>query len=346
MSTYKRKTNTIYDIAKAVGLSPATVSKALNGKGNLSEETRARVLMKAKEMDYSPNPAARYLKKNRTNQIMLSISNMRDSFFLDIIEAVQERAKLNGYSIMINCTGDDVQEELKTLKNLGSNFVDGLIMVTINYTQKHFDVIKTLKKPVVLCSMANIPIDNTQLACDYVCVDTRKGIYLAANHLISLGHKEIGYVGIQGDTQTGWERLEGFQAAMKEAGLPINKNHVFIGEANDLFGYRSGIKIAGMQRKPTAICAAADILAMGLYKAFDEFSIRIPQDISIIGMDNIYIDSIMKPKTSTVDLSQREIGKVAARMLFEKIYNQEGATANVVFQPTLVARESSAQISE
>lgn len=148
---------------------------------------------------------------------------------------------------MINCTGDDAQEELKTLKNLDSNFIDGLIMVTINYTQKHFDVIKTLKKPVVLCSMANISIDNAQLACDFVGVDTRRGVYLAANHLISLGHKEIGYVGIQTDTQTGSERFDGFQTAMKDAGLPINKSHVFIGEANDMFGYNSGVKIAGMQ---------------------------------------------------------------------------------------------------
>jgi LacI family transcriptional regulator len=348
MSAYKKKTTTIYDIAKTVGLSPGTVSKALNRKGNLSEETRAKVLEVAKELNYMPNPAARYLKKNRTNQIMLSISNMRDSFFLDIIETVQERAKLYDYSIMINFTGDDVQEELKTLKNLGSNFIDGIIMVTINYTQKHFDVIKTLKKPVVLCSMANIPIDNAQLACDYVCVDTRKGIYLATNHLISLGHKEIGYVGIQGDTQTGWERLEGFRTAMKDAGLTINKNHVLIGEANDSVGYNSGVKIANMKKRPTAICAAADILVMGLYKAFDEFNIRIPQDISIIGMDNIYIDSIMKPKVSSVDLSQKEIGRIAARMLFDKIFDQDQATsmANVVFQPTLVARESSAKITK
>lgn len=346
MGTKKGNASTIYDIAKIVGVSPATVSKALNGKGNLSEETRARILKVAKELDYAPNHAARYLKKNRTNQIMLSISNMRDSFFLDIIEPVQERAKLNDYSIMINCTGDDAQEELKTLKNLDSNFIDGLIMVTINYTQKHFDVIKTLKKPVVLCSMANISIDNAQLACDFVGVDTRRGVYLAANHLISLGHKEIGYVGIQTDTQTGLERFDGFQAAMKDAGLPINKSHIFIGEANDMFGYNSGVKIAGMQKKPTAICAAADILVMGLYKAFDEYNIKIPQDISIVGLDNIYIDGIMNPKISSVDLSQREIGRIAARMLFEKIYNQERAMANVVYQPTLIVRDSSAKILE
>ncbi len=133
---------------------------------------------------------------------------------------------------------------------------------------------------------------------------------------------------------------------MKDAGLPINKSHIFIGEANDMFGYNSGVKIAGMQKKPTAICAAADILVMGLYKAFDEYNIKIPQDISIVGLDNIYIDGIMNPKISSVDLSQREIGRIAARMLFEKIYNQERAMANVVYQPTLIVRDSSAKILE
>lgn len=341
MKREKSRTATIYDIASKAQVSPATVSKVLNNKGSISGDTQKRIMEIAEQLHYIPNPAARYLKTKKTNQIMLAIPNVRDLFFLDMIQVVQNTCQKHDYSLLINSSDDSEHEELKMLDNLGNNFIDGLILVSVNYTQMHLDRIKRIKRPVVLCSIGCEALNEFEPLSDFVGVDSRKGIYLATKHLIAQGHTQIGFVGLDVNNQTGNERYHGFLSAMNESHIPIHEEYVKTGGADEIFGNQVGMEYSVMKNSPTAICASADQIVIGLYKAFNKSNILIPDDIAIIGMDDTYIDEVIKPKLSSVNLSPSEIGKSAINLLLQRIEGDDSSMKSVIYQPKLVIRESS-----
>lgn len=340
----KRKTTTIYDIAIRADVSSATVSKVLNKKGSISIDTQKKIIKIAKELQYTPNPAARSLKTKQTNQIMLSIPSVRDLFFLDMIQIIQSICRKQGYSLLINSTEDGVDEEIKMLANLGNNFIDGLIMVSLDYTKRHFEMIKKINRPVVLCSIGCRVFDEYEMQADFVGVDSKKGIFLATKHLIEQGHTEIGFVGLDVKSQTGNERYFGFIAAMKEYNIEIEEEFIKTGGADEVFGYRVGLEYCKLKKRPTAICVSADQIVIGMYKAFEKEGINVPDDIAIIGMDDIYIADLIKPKLSSVNLSQKEIGKTAVELLLQRLGGEKGSYKSIIYQPKPIWRESSQKL--
>lgn len=344
MRNYDRAAATIYDIAKLAGVSVCTVSRTLNNKGYIAEETRERILRIAEELEYVPNPVARSLKTQRTNQIMLSMPYLRDYFNFDIIEAVQEVAKANGYSLLLNFTEDDEKKEIQMLNDVRENLADGLIMLSVNFTKEHLEVIKNNRFPFVLTCISSNRNKEWEEAFDFVGVDTQKGIYASTMHLIELGHKEIGYVGLPTKQQQSDERYTGYRMAMEAAGLKVNKKFVVTGDYKENFGYEAGKYFAELDKLPTAICASTDMIVLGLYRAFEEKGIKIPEDISIVGMDNIDVATRVKPKITTVDVAQSEIGKTAADLLFRRLDDYDGPYISVVYQPKLIIRESSSSV--
>lgn len=336
-----KKSVTIYDIAKIVGTSATTVSRALNGKGNLSEEMRAVIIEKAKELNYAPNPAARYLKTQKTNQIMLSIPSLQDLFFIDMIKVIQQIATKQEYSLLVHSTQYSEDEELRILSTIGNNFIDGVIMVSLNLTQKHFDAAAETSRSVVLCSTGTGNVQNLQPQSDFIGVDSYLGFKMAAKHIIEQGHTDIGYLGFYPETHTETERLQAFVDIMEEHGLPINRDNVLQGAPDEEFGYRAGKHFASAARRPTAICATADMMVLGLYRAFEEAGLAIPDDIAVIGMDNTNIDTIMRPHLSSVALNQAELGRLAVEVLFRRIEGSREDIRNILLQPQLIIRESS-----
>ncbi len=341
MRNGEKKSATIYDIAQMTGFTAATVSKVLNNKDKISEKTRDKVLEASKELNYFPNPAARSLKTQRTNQVMISIPHMNNAFYFDMIAAIHEVANENNYSLILNYTQESEKEELKMLRNVRENFVDGLILISINFTEKHLNEIKRINQPVVFSSIGVNRIKDDEGLFDFVGVDTRKGIYLAAEHLIKQGHTRIGYVGLPLGTQTGNERYEGFCQAMKQWGLDINHEYVINGGYSRNFGYDAGIKLFNNGDVPTAICTTSDLIALGLYQAFEEKGIKIPEDVAIVGMDNIDVTTVVRPKLSTVAIASAEIGRTAAELIFKRLNGSDEQHKNIIFQPRLVVRESS-----
>ena len=151
MQYNRKKVSTIYDIAKLTGLSASTVSRALNNKGYISDETKEGIFKAAKDLNYIPNPAARSLKTQRTNQIMLCMAYLRDYFNFDMIEAVQDVAKNHDYSVLLNFTEDNEEEEIRVLKKARQSFIDGLIMISLNFTEKHLKEVENIDYP--LCEL-------------------------------------------------------------------------------------------------------------------------------------------------------------------------------------------------
>ena len=337
----ENKNATIYDIAEKAGVSAATVSKVLNQKGSISSETQKKIMDIVSDLGYQPNPAARYLKTMETKQIMLSIPMVGDLFFLSMIQKVQSICKANGYSLLINSTEESEDEEIKMLSNLGNNFIDGLILVSVNYTEKHLKMIKRINRPVVLCSIGCEALDKFETACDFVGVDAKKGIVLSINHLIKQGHTKIGYVGQDINCQTGRERYNGFIAAMEENNLEVNQDYVLSGEVNEAFGYEAGMKFLELENRPTALCVSADHIVIGMYQAFDEKSFDVANELAIIGMDDISICKIMKPKLSSVNLAQSDIGTSATELLMKRIEGDNHPYKSIIYQPEMRIRQSS-----
>jgi LacI family transcriptional regulator len=338
-----KKAVTIYDIARAVGTSATTVSRALNGKGKLSEDMRTVILNTASELKYTPNPAARYLKTQRTNQIMLSIPSIQDLFFIEMINVIQEMATQQGYSLLVHSTQYREEEELKVLSTLESSFIDGVILVSLSLNQRHLQIIKSAGHPVVLCCTGSGELDGVENHCDFIGVNSYKGLRMAAAHILDQGHKNVGYLGFFAETKTEQERLRAFCDIMAERGLPINPDNIRQGPPEERFGYESGQHFARLKNRPTAICSTADMMLIGLYEAFEDEGISIPDDIAVIGMDNIQVGTIMRPRLSSVTLEQTEMGRMAAQTLLKRIAGSKDAYKSVLLEPGLIVRESSIQ---
>lgn len=341
------KTVTIYDIAETTHLSAATVSRVLNGKDNISEDTRKRVLSAAKKLNYSPNRAARSLKTKMTKQIALSIPHLRSAFYFELIESVQQIATENNYSLLLNHTHASEQKEFKMLENIRENHVDGLILISINVTERHLREFERIDCPIVLSSigMNNISVESEE-PFDYVGVDTGAGMFMSTEHLIKQGHVNIGYIGLPLETQTGSERFAGYKRAMEKYGLKINPKTVVVGGYSVNFGYNAGKTILSgpKNERPTAIATTCDHICLGLYMFCDEYNIRIPQDVALVGMDNIETSAIIKPKLSTVSIASAEIGRKAGELLFKRISGWDAPKQDVIFEPRLIVRESSVNI--
>jgi len=174
-------------------------------------------------------------------------------------------------------------------------------------------------------------------------VDTQKGIYMTTQHLIQQGHTRIGYIGGNKDIVVFRERYRGYSQSLIDGGLTLEDELVFFGEKwVESTGYEAGKYFLSLKQRPTAICAANDIMAIGAIRAFEEAGLHIPKDISIIGMDNIDLTHRLKPKMSSVAIAQAEIGRTAAELIFKRLRKEEqGSPKKIIFQPRLIIRESS-----
>lgn len=341
----KKKTSvpTIYDIAKAAGVSPGTVSRTLNNIGYIKDETRQKIEKVMHDLKYIPNRAARTLKTKKTGLIMLAIPDTDNPFYVDMVKSVQDVAKFNDYSIILYYTEGRKNDELKALKMLHENFADGMILINFSFTKDHLKEIERINCPLVLSGICVSDIGGRQEdRFDYIGVDTRKGMYLAAKHLIMQGHEDIGYIGGFRELEVFRERYEGYCSALIDSGLQVRDEFVFWKNYSESTGYEAGIRFLSLDKLPTAVCAANDMLAMGALRAFEENGIKVPEDISLVGMDNIEIASRLKPKLSTVSIAQSEIGRTAAEIVFKRLKGEErGPSKKIIFEPRLVVRESS-----
>ena len=337
------KLTTIYDLAENVGLTSTTVSRVLNNKGYISEKTRKKVLKAAKELNYQPNLIARSLKTGKTKQIILAMSYINEMFNFDLIDKIQYEVQRRGYSLLLRYTGAKIEEEIKTVESLGMNYADALILLVINITDEILEALAKSRKPCVLVYFN--PYDGKDLPVDFICMDSRKGIHLATNHLIKQGHTNIGYVGPSFETTEGHERYKGFSAAMEENGLSVDSDLVYNGSYTEIFGYQCGTAMCEKGKKITAVCAASDSIALGLYRAFEIFDVKIPQDISIIGMDNTDVCNICRPKLSSVAMQQEEIGRCSTETIFEYLEGDKTISSesmkHITYEPRLVIRDSS-----
>lgn len=330
---------TIYHIAEKVGVSPSTVSRALSGRGYCSSKTKNRVLAAAKELNYAPDNSARMLKMRQTKKIIFAVPDICNPFYFDMINGINQVIERYGYLMILIYTKHSLREELHAIRNLKEKVADGMIMVSFDFREENIKAINTLQEPVVLTNQYISPDGRDRF--DYVYVDTYAGIKQAAEHLITQGMRRIAYMGGSLGEQTGYQRFCGFRDAMEEAGLPLVDDFVAESDYTENGGYLKAKSWLNRSDRPEAVVAANDLMAIGVMKACEEAGLSIPEDVAIIGMDNLDLASRVHPKLTSVSLKQEEIGRKAAELLMDRLQGNPRPRREVKLQPELVVRSSS-----
>lgn len=323
---------TIKDIAKAAGVSYATVSRALNDHPEINEETKKRIKETAKRMGYTPNAVARGLVKRNTNMIALLIPDITNPFYPEVARGVEDFAREKGYCVFLCNTSWDEQIELKYLNILKERRVDGIIIAPVSIDT--MDYISKFQTDIPTVYIGTRSEDSSN---SYVVIDDYKAGYIATEYLIKLGHRNIAFVGGYERSTSHTDRISGYKTALNDNGLDAYINNI----AGSSFKRESGhgilLEMIKNRRIPTAIVAENDIIAIGIIEACEKHGYRVPEDISVIGIDDIEFGALSKINLTTVSQPKFEIGQKAAGILLDLISGKLDSK-QVILEPFLIVR--------
>lgn len=330
----------IKDIAEAAGTTHSTVSRALRDSPKISEETRERIQDLAQEMGYTPNAVAQSLQTDRTNAIGLVVTSIADPFFADVVKGVEEVAQPAGFSVLLNSSHNDPDQEIQAIETFHRRRVDGLLVASSRVGSHYVDRMSQIDVPVVLINSEGK--ENLGFLHS-VTVDDQSGIRQAVRHLVDQGHRRIGYLGAQNRPLSNQRRKDGYVNALEENGIHPQEEWIEIAPIietepeNDVKAAEAlmpNLFEAGV----TALLCFNDMVAIGALKACRGQEIRVPEDISIVGFDGIDMAAHVAPPLTTIHQPRREMGNIAMQMLDNLI---DGASVqNRVLAPRFVRRES------
>lgn len=306
---------TISDVAKHAGVSPGTVSRTLNNIGYIKDKTRDKVLASVEALQYVPNVAGRTLKTTKTRMVCLAIPDTSNAIYFHMIEAVLEIAKRNGHSMLLYYTNGQEAEELQAVRILQERMVDALILVHFSYSKRLRAAIDRCGQPIALCGMSShMWAKDSERSFDTLSINVYKGIYESTSYLIEKGHKNIIYLAGKRGIEVYRERFRGFKQALHDHGLEYKSEYVFWHGYDEEAGFIAGNYFFERNMIPTAVCASNDLQAIGFYKAFKSHGIRIPEDVELIGMDNLEVIEMID--VSSINMFEAEVGKKAAELIF------------------------------
>ncbi|HHU64009.1 MAG TPA: LacI family transcriptional regulator [Clostridiales bacterium] len=335
----RKKLPTMWDVARLAGVTQATVSHVINGTASISQEVKKRVSEAIDELGYVPNAAARSLKQNKTYTIGLIVPDVHSGFYSQMAKAVEESAREHGYITFLCNTSYHPQLEDYYINNLIQQQVAGIILGYGLVDQKVCNKVLNARIPLLMLD-SSLKIGDWQVPS--VEVDNLKGSWLAVEYLYNMGIKEIGYISEPLYNNTLKLRYEGYVKAMENLGCTINKDFIDI-HAKEYdkikMGYESVDKILA-QGKPRAIFVSADQLAFGAIKRLTELKIKIPEDIAIVGYDDIPLSTVVTPRLTTIFQPIDQMGKMGFEMLKKLIDGTKIPNKKVVLDPKLVVRES------
>ena len=331
---------TLRDVARVAGVHPGTVSRALNPetRGLVNERTAQRVLAAAKELGYRPNPIARGLRTNRSNTIGVLVPDLMNPLFAAVVRGIEDGLRDGGYTPLIANTDNDPERERVAFDAMRARQVDGFIAATAR--RDHW----LLADEIV--SGATVVLVNRRVDSDAIPAvtgDDHEGIRLAVEHLAELGHRRIAHVAGSQSLYTGWSRHQGFVDAMKARGLEVDPGLVvFSGAFTEPEGERCCGELLDRSRDFTAIVAGNDLLALGCYDALDERGLRCPDDVSVVGYNDMPFVDRFQPALTTVRVPHYELGSTAAQLMLEQLQGVGVPARQLALAPELVIRDSTA----
>jgi len=331
------------ELAAKIHLSPATVSMVFNNRSGVSEATKKIVLEAAKKYDYVPSKTSA-LGKWAIQLVIYQKHAMVVSdtpFFLQVIEGVtQECSEKNGIVNISYLTGSsDVQQQIKNLSSMSG---DGMILLATEMSREDFNILQGLEVPVVVLDCYYDDLDY-----DCVVINNSQGAYCAADYLVRMGHRRIGYLHSSVSISNFAERAAGYQKALEAYGISVEERYVLRLSPMSAQGYQDMVRI--LEQKPEladAYFADNDIIAAAAMKAFREYGYRVPEDISIVGFDDMPLCDIMNPPLSTIRVDKRQLVRTAVKCLLTRMNGEKHGKMKIALQTALVCRESVLDVIE
>ena len=322
---------TLKDIAEKAGVSRSTVSRALNGQGRMTETTRNYIKSIAEEMGYFPNFLAQSLHETRTHMIGVVITAVSDPFISELIDGIERVADTTGYTIFLGASKFDPEKEIETILKFYQRQVDGIIVQTSHVLSFNDPRLENVDVPIVIIN------DEAEVSTfNNVTTDSEAEVKKAIDYLFSIGHRNIGYIGSPVRLNSNKRRLAGYRASYKDHGLVVNESHVF--SPPMMSDYETGQKILDrvLDTDVTAVFCYNDMIAIGLMNACRERDVHVPDDLSVVGFDNIEQASRFFPTLTTIHQPKFELGSKAMQLI------QQNSTNHVseILECKLIVRES------
>jgi len=336
-----KKRVTIKDIAQLAHVSHTTVSRALNDKSRIRKDTKERILSIARDLSYRPDLVARSLVMKRSKTLGLVITTISNPFYIELAQGIEATARGLGYNIILCSTHHDLSVEKQYVEMLRSKGVDGIIFTSAHLGDPNIVSLAEESFPIVLVNRRTYhPMVKERV--DYVGVDNILGGYLAVEHLIRLGHRQIGIIGGSAESSVALERLEGGKKAHHAYNLDQRNEYFWEGDFLKESGYQGGKRFLGLTEPPTAIFAANDYMALGTYQAVREGGLRIPEDMALVGFNDIEFTGMKGIDLTTIGQKKFEMGALAVRTLVEKIEGGESkpAAKEILLKPELIIRKT------
>jgi len=333
------KDTTIYDIAKVLGVSPATVSRGLKDHPGIRKDTRKKIQETAQKMGYQHNMFASSLRRKQTNTIGVVVPRLNSYFMSTVISGMEKVANSNGYNLIISQSQESYKKEIDSVQAMFNSRIDGLMVSLASDTKKieHFDALLNKQIPLIFFDRVV-----SHPGCTSIVIDNKRAGYDATQHLISQGCKRI--VHIDGNTNRNVyaDRLSGYKKALTEKKIPFDPALVIKNNLSDQAGVEAAQAILQMKKMPDGIFAANDTSAVACIRELKQAGIRIPDTIAVVGFNNDPIARVVEPNLTTIEYPGQEMGEVAATTLINQLKNKPATRMNtIVLSHKLIIRESS-----
>lgn len=330
--------STMKDIARLANVSTSTVSHVINNSRFVSDEIREKVMNVVHQLNYTPSALARSLKVKETKTLGMLVTASNNPFFAEVVSAVENYCHQHNYNLILSNTNGDLERLQKSLQTLLQKQVDGLLLMC---TETHFQHHRlNLNLPIVIMDWWP-----TELNADKICENSELGGYMATKSLIQHNHRNIAIITGNLHKPIAQNRLNGYKKALSEANIAVHNEWII----ESHFDFEGGVvgmeKILQQPNRPTAVFACSDTIALGAYQTAWRHGLQIPQDISIIGYDDIILAQYLSPPLTTIHQSKQELGKLAVKTLLERIKNISKSYSTLTLEPQLIWRESVATLA-
>ncbi len=325
------------EVAERAGVSVTTVSHVINGTRPVSAHLSQRVKAAMEELGYQPNQLARSLRVGTTHTIGLILPDSANPFFAEIARGIEDAGFARGYSVIIGNTDNNPAKERLYVNVLLEKQVDGFIFVSAGESTHAISALLARQKPFVIVDRM-IP----QVEVDSVVTDNTRGGELATAHLLDLGHRRIGCITGPSGLSSSVDRLNGYRRALEVYDLPVDESIIVRGDFHYRGGYTAARRLLENADPPTAIFALNDLMAIGALAAAHQLGLRVPEDLSVVGFDDIELASYMAPPLTTVAQSKHQMGKLATQLLLERLQDRSLPPRARILDVSLVVRRSTA----
>ncbi len=332
---------TSLDVARQAGVSVATVSRVLNDSPHVSPNVKRQVLRAVKALNYQPNRTAQRLRARRSCVIGLVISDIQNPFFTSIVRGTEDAAHKHGYSVVLCNSDEDPQKERLYVNVMRAEAVAGVILASTAETNPLVADLIDHGIPVVAIDRR---IRDSRV--DSILADNIAGAFAAVSHLITLGHRHIGFVGLPLTRTTGKERYDGYTRALREHGLPVSRRWIRTADAKQQGGHDRTLDLLKSQPSITALFVANNLMTLGALNAIRECGLRIPDDISVVGFDDMPWATLLQPPLTVVAQPSYEIGEKASELLLERFKQPEKPAVHIELKTNLIIRGTTLQLRQ